>query len=772
MQPCDLPRLRLPITIIGLVAATIALGADVSAGDGKFFAEKLQPFLATYCTGCHGGDEPKAALSLDGVADAAALRKDREHWAQVVEYLEAGIMPPEDQPQPTADEIAAVNSWVIGQLATLGTTGHRDPGRVTIRRLNRAEYDNTIRDLVGVAFKPAEDFPSDDVGYGFDNIGDVLSMPPILLEKYLAAAEKIASEAIVTQWPPDPTTRRFAAGQMRSTLTGAKGAPAGRLNTEGEVFVEPTFAADGEYIVRCRAYAEQAGSEPARMTLRVAGQDVFTFDVKAVADSPAVFETRTHITSGKQRVAAAYINNFVDLEEPDPARRDRNLIIEWIEVDGPYGEIGPPPAPHRRIIFREPAGDEEACAREILTRFGSRAYRRPVTSEEVERLTHFYLLARANGDSFEEGIRLAVQAALVSPYFLFRVELDAGSGRDLPVHQIDNHQLAARLSYFLWNSMPDEELFRLAEAGQLSRDEVLEAQVKRMLADPKSQALVENFAGQWLQLRNLSLASPDRKRFKGFDNELRAAMLRETEMFFASIVHDDRSVLDLLDADYTFLNERLAKHYGIEGVEGKEFRRVALPDRRRGGVITQASVLTVTSNPTRTSPVKRGKWIMEQILGTPPPPPPPGVQELEQVKLEGTLRQKMEQHRANASCASCHARMDPLGFALENFDAVGAWRDRDDDHEINASGTLPGGKSFSGGAELRDILKARPELFARSLVRKMLTYALGRGLEAYDTQAVYDITSHLKTQEYKFSSLVLDVVRSEPFQMRRAQGVE
>jgi hypothetical protein len=384
----------------------------------------------------------------------------------------------------------------------------------------------------------------------------------------------------------------------------------------------------------------------------------------------------------------------------------------------------------------------------------------------------FFHLARQHGGSFGAGLQLAVQAALVSPNFLFRVELDAATGASAPVHKLNDHQLASRLSYFLWSSMPDEELFRLAEQGELSQDDVLASQVARMIADPKSQTLVENFAGQWLQIRNLSLVSPDRARFKGFDNDLRLAMRQETELFFASVMREDRSVLDLLDADYTFLNERLAKHYGIEGIEGAEFRRVPLSDRRRGGLLTQASILTITSNPTRTSPVKRGKWIMEQILGTPPPPPPPGVQELEQVKLEGTLRQKMEQHRENQSCAVCHARMDPLGFALENFDAVGAWRDRDEDHEIDASGILPDGKSFTGAAELRVILKAKPELFARSLVRKMLTYALGRGLEPYDARAVHEITARLQAHDYKFSSLILEVVRSEPFRMRRARGVE
>jgi len=741
------------------------------AADDDFFAAKLQPFLQKFCVECHAGQEPKADLVLDSLNGAEVIGRERDRWGQIVEYLEAGIMPPDDKPQPSPDEIAEINAWIGKQLAHLGGTAVRDPGRVTIRRLNRAEYNNTIRDLIGIDFQPAADFPSDDVGYGFDNIGDVLSLPPVLLEKYLTAAEKISAQAIVSPWPPAVERRRFASDQLHSTIRARRRAPTGRLTTEGEAYVERDFLGGGEYVIRCRAYAEQAGNEPARLALRVDGKELLKVDVKAVSAAPQEFEVRTTIMPGRKRIAAAFLNDYEDEKHPDPERRDRNLIVEWLEIDGPHGEPIPPES-HRQIIFRQPAGDDEACAEELLTRFASRAYRRPVTAEDVDRLLELFRLVQDSGGTFETGIRLAVQAALVSPHFLFRVELDAGAGAGAVVSPIDNYQLASRLSYFLWSSMPDELLFRLAEQGVLGQPDVLAAQVRRMLADPRSQALVENFAGQWLQIRNLSTASPDRKQFKGFDEELRAAMKQETERFFASIMREDRSVLELLDADYTFVNERLAKHYQIEGIEGNEFRRVTLPDRRRGGVLTQASVLLITSNPTRTSPVKRGKWVMEQILGTPPPPPPPGVRELEQTKLEGTLRQRMEQHRANPSCAVCHTRMDAIGFALENFDAIGAWRDRDEDHEIDASGVLPGGKAFSGAAELKSILAAKPELFARSLVRKMLTYAVGRGLEAYDTQTVAEITERLQAQDYKFSALVLEIVRSEPFQMRRAQGVE
>ncbi|MBI2823799.1 MAG: DUF1592 domain-containing protein [Planctomycetia bacterium] len=761
-------------TLLALLAGSWVCLAERATAEDDFVLARLRPFLAQHCLACHSGEEPKGDLSLEKYQDAASVRRDRDTWGKVVEYLEGGIMPPEERPRPNRDEVAAVTAWANKQLAALGD-GQRNPGRVTIRRLNRAEYNNTIRDLVGVAFKPAEDFPTDDVGYGFDNIGDVLSLPPVLLEKYLAAAERIASEAIqASPQSSAPAKARFAPAQMK-LASGGDGEPTtGILVSNGEVFVDVPFTSDGEYIVRAGACAQQAGPDPARMALKVDGKDVQSFEVKATADRPEAYEVRLTIEAGTKRIAVAFVNDYYQPNHPDPKQRDRNLFVDCLEIEGPLGDAPTLPDSHRRIIFRQPTdvNDADACAKEILAKFARRAYRRTVSETEVERLLRFVRLARADGGTFEAGIQLAVQAVLVSPSFLFRVELDGDAASGAPTQPIDDFQLASRLSYFLWSSMPDDELTRLADEGALAKGDNLAAQVKRMLADEKAAALVENFAGQWLQIRNLDIAAPDRMRFKDFDDGLRAAMRRETELFFESVMREDRSILEFIDADYTFVNDRLAKHYGIEGVDGKEFRRVSLPDKRRGGVLTHASILTVTSNPTRTSPVKRGKWIMEQILGTPPPPPPPGVQELEQGKLEGTLRQKMEQHRANPNCAVCHNRMDPLGFAFENFDAIGAWRDREGEQTIDAGGTLPGGQTFAGATQLRAILKAAPEPFARNLVRKMLTYALGRGLESYDNEAVNEITSQLAAHDYKFSTLVVAVVKSEPFRMRRAKGVE
>jgi mono/diheme cytochrome c family protein len=623
-------RCRVALAVFALL--TLATGrapaADTPPQPGSF-TRQVAPLLKQYCTGCHGGAKPRGSLALDAFRDDASAGKSREVWDRVLKNIRAGDMPPAKKPRPTAAEVDTLAAWVEATFARVDC-GKIDPGRPTIHRLNRVEYNNTVRDLVGVDFQPADDFPADDVGNGFDNIGDVLSLPPILLEKYLAAAEKITDTAFKT-----------------------------------------------------------------------------------------------------------------------PTLRKRILICE--------------PSPQLSQL---------ECSRKVLENFARRAYRRPVGPDEVDRLVRFVRLAESQGDGYERGLQLAVEAVLVSPHFLFRVELDPFLPRLSAAvsHPVSDYELASRLSYFLWSTMPDEELFAKAKDGTLHKADVLEGQVRRMLQDPKSQALVENFGDQWLGLRNLKTMTPDPTAFPGFDDSLRSAMLQETELFFGAIVREDRSLLDFLDADFTFVNGRLAKHYGIPGVQGEQFQRVKLTDGRRGGLLTQASVLTVTSNPTRTSPVKRGKWILENILNAPPPPPPPNVPELKETKLlSGTLRQRMEQHRANPSCAACHARMDPLGFCLENYDAVGAWRTTDGGLPIDPSGTLPGGQSLRDPAELKAVLKGRAEEFGRCLAEKMLTYALGRGLEPADKCTVDQVVAALAKDQYKFSRLVLEIVKSEPFQKRRGK---
>jgi hypothetical protein len=600
------------------LALALAVTAAAPPSDSPSFARDISPLIGKYCLRCHSSAKPKGGMALDRFKDDDAVRRNLAAWEKVGDNLRAGDMPPAGAKKPTAAEMEQINRWLDAAVYRSDCAGPKDPGRVTIRRLNRAEYNNTIRDLVGVDFKPAADFPSDDVGYGFDNIGDVLSIPPILMEKYIAAAEKIVEEA----WK------------------------------------------------------------------------------------------RTEL---RQRLMP----------------RDRR---------------------------------ERGALSQNLREFASRAWRRPVSDEEVRRLFRMVQLAREQGDAPEVGVKLALQAVLVSPHFLFKIEQDPDPKSDGLINQ---YELATRLSYFLWSSMPDGELARLAKEGKLRQPDVLEAQVRRMLKDPKSRALADNFASQWLNTRGLAGFSPDPKRFPTYSTRLREAMERETEMFFLHIVREDRSVLEFIDSDYTFVNERLARHYGLKNVTGESFRKVSLAGTPRGGVLTQAAVLAVTSNPTRTSPVKRGKWILENILATPPPPPPPDAGELkEDGELTGSLRQQMEQHRRNPSCATCHQRMDPLGFGFENFDAVGAWRERDGKHAIDASGELPDGGKFNGPTELRKVLLGKKDQFVRCLVDKLLTYALGRGTERSDRCFIEEITRKTAKDDYRFTRLVIHIITSDPFQKR------
>lgn len=781
-----MPRLSV-IVLTVLIAPLAALllfvrQAPVQAADkpaaGEEFTRHVQPFVAKHCIACHNDKKKRADLSLTKYTDDLSLLKDQKRWESIVKIVQSGEMPPEDRPRPKADEITAFVKGVDGAFARAAKQAGRDPGRVTIRRLNRVEYANTIRDLVGVPFNPAEDFPADDVGYGFDNIGDVLSLSPILMERYLAAAEAIVTSAVLTE-KPTPPSRRVAATFLapRSPVREPR---VRSLYKKGDaVYAQspawPALEEDGEYIIRIRGTALPDGDKPARFAITDNGQEIKTVEVAKGATfapgRPPLFEMRLSLKKGEHRVGVQMLSDFKAPEQPEVPGQGRpirspGVHVFQIELEGPLDFW---PSSHRRIMACSPDKPKREQAREILTRFASKAYRRPVEPSDVERLLKLMDVAQARGEKWEAGIQLALQAVLTSPKFLFRVELDDRPDSKDP-HPIDEYHLASRLSYFLWSSMPDDELFGLAAKKQLSSQ--LDAQVKRMLADPKARALTENFAVQWLQLRNLKTFAPDPKLFPNFDERLRAAMQKETELFFDAVLREDRSILDLLDADFTFVNGRLARHYGIDGVYGDTFRRVKLTDGKRGGILTQASVLTVTSNPTRTSPVKRGKWVMEQILGTPPPEPPPNAPPLpndEKSQLTGSLRQRMEQHRKDPNCAVCHEHMDALGFAFENYDAVGTFRTKDGSFPIDPSGTLIGGLSFKGPQELKAILKGKKELFARCLTEKMLTYALGRGLEYYDRPTVDAIVAALERNDYRFSTLITEITRSDPFRLRRGK---
>ena len=734
------------------------------------FATQVKPLLTKYCVTCHNDKKQAAGLSLEPYTDAVTAKKARDTWELVREHVDTKQMPPKKSVQPTDDERKLIVAWAESAVSKVDCQLARDPGRPTIRRLNRVEYNNTVRDLLGVDVQPAEDFPSDDVGYGFDNIGDVLSMPPILLEKYLGAAEKVLDAAVVLPKIAASSKEVFKPQNVRVTL-GNKAKEKNRiaLTENGSAIVFYDFIHTGEYIFRCRCYGEQAGDELPKLAIEFNKRPVKEFSVDALEGKAKSYEARTKVTAGKYEVAFSFINDYLDPK----TRKDRNLYIEIMEIEGPINPIPKaPPEPHAKIFFTQPKVKEDRApaAKEILTAFATRAYRRPVTENEVARLVKLFQYADTPGESFEAAVRHAMKAVLVSPHFLFRIEKDAEPNNPEAVHPISDYEFATRLSYFLWSSMPDDELFRLAKAGELRKPGVTEAQVARMLKDPKANALVENFAGQWLMLRTLATLTPDRKAYPGFTNALRDAMAKETELFFAHVMREDRSVLELLDSDYTFVNDRLAKHYGLPDVKGADFRKVKLADHTRGGVLTQASVLTVTSNPTRTSPVKRGKWILENILGTPPPPPPPDVPDLDDEKkgpLTGSLRQRMEKHRENAACATCHAKMDPLGFGLENFDGVGGFRTSDGNFKVDPSGVLPDGAKFSGPADLKKVLLGKADPFRRNLADRMLTYAIGRGLEYYDACTLTDIVTRLKTNEDRFSSLIMGVVTSDTFQKRR-----
>jgi mono/diheme cytochrome c family protein len=766
------------------------------------FPHEVAPLVRKYCGGCHGASNPAAGVSLVTYKNTASVLKERSTWQKVAQNVGMGVMPPKGLPQPTKAEKEQIVAWIESTLSKADCQID-DPGRVTMRRLNRTEYNNTIRDLFFVLdLKPAEEFPLDDVGYGFDNIGDVLSISPLLMEKYLTAAEKVVKAVIVTPESASPSVRYEAEqlpsggelyepdGMLTALLKMAGWTPAqqrfketdrGRRLVTGESLeLTHVFPRDGDYRLRVRAFGDN-GRDPASLVFRLDGREIETAAVLATQTAPDVYQVQVKLPAGEHRFTVG-----------SQSGGSRKLVVDYLEVQGPMELPALLPISHRRIIplriadfgfrigdgavgnpqsaIRNPQSADEA-ARKILAAFARRAYRRPVTVEEVNRLVRYVDLARQQGDSFERGIQLAVQATLVSPHFLFRVEADK-TPNDKKKRLVGQYEMASRLSYYLWSSMPDEELFSLAAQGKLNDPKVLTAQAKRMLKDSRARSLAENFAGQWLGLRKLAGHRMDRELFPEYNNELREAMITETEKFFETIVKEDHSILEFLDSRFTYLNERLAKHYGIDGVKGDEFRRVMLTSDQRGGLLRQASFLTVTSNPNRTSLVQRGKWVLEEILGTPPPPPPPDVPPLEgrRRRLTGTLRQRLEQHRKNPNCFPCHARMDPIGFALENYDAIGRWRTKEGEFTVDSSGEFPGGQKFKGPAELIAILKTRKQEFTRTLTEKMLTYALGRGLEPHDNCNVNEVAGAIARDGYRFSALVNQVVQSEPFRMRRGDG--
>lgn len=772
-----------PLFGVGLWLGHSALAAPtaakrkvaVASAPKTTLVKDVAPVLNKYCGSCHGPGKEMAGIAIHGFKAEGDLVTKRDLFERISHSMRTGHMPPKGLPQPTAAERASVSSFIDTRFAKLDCD-LRDPGRVTMRRLNRVEYNNTIHDLLRVNINPADDFPSDDVGYGFDNIGDVLTISPLLMEKYLSAAEKVARLAVLAPEDRKGPAARFEGERAKETAGEGVIRPTDRLLvSSGEVRLDYQFPKAAEYVFHIRAFQQPGGTEVAKMSLRLDDKELQLIEVKALENAPEVYEFRTTVPAGKHKVSVFFTNDFYDQKATDPKLRDRNLGVDYVEVVGPIDDgTGPLPESHKQVIncgCKPGQKHTPVCAKTIVSSFAKRAFRRPATAAEVDRLVKYVALAEKEGESFERGIQLALQAVLVSPHFLFRIELDADPLKPNVTRALNDYELATRLSYFLWSTMPDAELFRLAGEGKLKVPKITAQQVNRMLKDPKAHALVENFGDQWLTLRTLAAFNPDPKRFPQWNEDLRKSMLTETEMFFEGVMKEDRSILEFLDADYTYVDERLASLYGMTGVSGKEFRRVKLDGGDRGGLLGQASILAITSNPTRTSPVKRGKWVLEQILGTPPPPPPPNVPTLEnQAKLTGTLRQRMEQHRTNPLCASCHVQMDAIGFGLENFDAIGAWRTADADGKIDPAGSLPGGRSFEGPAGLKKILKGQDEQFTKNFTERLLTYALGRGVERYDRCNLDAMARKVEAGGYRFTTVVHEIVKSDAFRLRRGDN--
>ncbi len=788
----------------------VAVVAIVAAG--VLPAQTQRALLDKYCVTCHNSKTKIAGLTLDTM-DLSNVATNAETWEKVIKKLRTGAMPPLGMPKP---DKAAVDEFLTSLEASIDKAAalHPNPGRPALHRLNRAEYANAIRDMLALDVDSAEFLPADDSSFGFDNVASVLGLSPALQERYIAAAGKISRLAV-----GDPATSPIVdTYRVRSDISQDDHIEGLPLGTRGGVLIHHNFPLDGEYVIKVKLlkstvdllFGGNAQDETLEIALNSERVKTLTINPKKKAEPgkteekvsadgfdpaaatklsmsqpPDSLEARLFVKAGPQTVTVAFLKKTLapveDLVEPferstfDPSDPKGLPHVLSVSIGGPFEAKGSGDTPSRRRIFTchpATAGEEIPCARKIISTLATHAYREPVKDSDVETLLGFYQEGRNKGN-FENGVEMALRRVLASPQFVFRFERDpAGIAPDTN-YRISDLDLASRLSFFLWSSIPDDELIHLAAQGKLKNPAVLEQQVRRMLADSRSQALVDNFAGQWLYLRNLRGVAPDLETFPNFDDNLRQAFKTETELFFGSIMHEDHNVLDLLNADYTFVNDRLARHYGIPNIYGSQFRRVRVTDDARRGLLGQGSMLIVTSVATRTSPVQRGKWLLDNIMGTPPNPPPAGVPPLKENAAGGkplTVRERMEQHRENPACAGCHKVLDPLGFALDNFDAVGAWRTLGEDGSpIDATGVLADGTKVNGPVDLRNALLSRPNVFVGTMTEKLMTYALGRGVEYYDMPAIRAVVHDAARNDYRFSSLVMGIVKSTPFQMRRSQ---
>jgi cytochrome c5 len=806
------------IIIVGTSILPAAIQEPAAAAPQA--ASTHRAMLNRYCVTCHNERLRTAELTLDKM-DVERVSEGAEVWEKVLRKLRTGAMPPAGVPRPEPAAVSAFTAYLETELDR-AATAMPDPGKhAVLHRLNRAEYSNAIRDLLAVEIEGASLLPADDSGKGFDNLADLLPVSPLLMERYLSAAGKVSRLAIADRGIA-PVSETYAVSiQALQDDRMSDDLPFG---SRGGVAARHYFPVDGEYTLKVRLQRDENGyirgllNGPHLLDARLDGARLrqFTIERAEGASGPLWthngpdhrgetepyeygadenLEVRFAAKAGTRVVGVAFLRDPSESEgillpEPtyydtveykggDPDYKGGLIAVESVTITGPYNAQGMGDTPSRRKIFvctPSRSAEEEACAEKILSTLARRAYRRPVADPDVQPLLHLYKTGRSAGgadEGFEAGVRAAVERILVSPQFLFRIERDPvppTGAAPKTAARISDIELASRLSFFLWSSIPDDELLGLAEQGRLSDPALLAGQVRRMLADSRSKALVENFAGQWLFLRNVDAVSPDPKEFPDFNDNLREAFRQETEHFFANLLREDRPVLELLTANYTFVNERLARHYGIPNVYGSHFRRVPVTDETRHGLLGQGSILTVTSRANRTSPVLRGKWVLDNLLGTPPPPPPPNVPALKERGAEIqnlTMRQRMEQHRSNPVCASCHSRMDPIGFALDNFNPIGQWRTQDAGNPIDSSGAMADGTRFDGPVELRKALLKNPEQVVYTVAEKLLTYALGRDVEFYDAPALRRILREADPSEQRWSSLFVGIVQSTPFQMRR-----
>ena len=780
------------------VAMPRASAPQASASDASStIAAADRGVVDKYCVSCHNQRLKTSGLALD-TAELSDVAAHPEVWEKVIRKVGAGMMPPAGVPRPDDAAKRALISRLEGVLDN-AAKARPNPGRPLVHRLNRAEYANAIRDLLAVELDVSSMLPPDDSSGGFDNNADVLGLSPVLLESYLTAAERITALAIGDPKAP-PMGELFRVRQDESQDRHIEGLP---LGTVGGILIPTTLPLDGEYQFQVRLFRTNLGTMRGleyahQLEISVNGERVHLAsfggdnEITASSDNPTItgddvdgrFTVRVPLKAGPAQIGVAFVEKTHALNTrrlQSYVRSSSDTIdfsgyphIDEIILTGPFKVTGVGDTPSRRRIFvcqPKAASEEDGCARKILATLARRAYRGDVSKEDLQTLQDFYQRGRQDG-SFDTGIDLALRRMLSSPKFLVRVERDPASLPAGSAYRLSDLEIASRLSFFLWSSIPDDTLLDVASKGALKTPAGIDQQVRRMLADPKSQAFVDNFVGQWLQLRNLKTKQPNSHEFPDFDDNLRTALGTEAEMFFASIMREDRSVVDLMTADYTFVNERLARHYGIPNVYGTHFRRVTLTDDTRRGLLGKGAVLMVTSHPHRTSPVLRGKWVLENILGSPPPPPPdvvPPFDEEAGAAKPKSVRERMEQHRRNPACASCHRMIDPAGLALENFDAIGGWRTRDGGTRgapVDASGQLIDGTQINGVVELRAALLREPETFVRTMTEKLMTYALGRGLTATDMPAVRTVVRDSARDQYRFSSVILEIVRSVPFQMR------